>query len=237
MKKALIYGLSAALLLASLTACGKSEADRQTTEPEPAPQTDQIEPTQPEQPAQPAPQDPEPIADVQTIAEPEPIAAVEPEPEPTPENPLTFTDCNETVYATSQVNLRNGPSTEYDKVGSLSTGNSVTRTGIGTGDFENWSRVQLGDGSIVYVSSNYISTTKPATQQTAAKPSSSTQSKGNTQTNGNNGQTGTPSGGGASNNNGGEAGGKEFIESLGMGSSGFAPITDGTGGMHHNPDA
>lgn len=78
---------------------------------------------------------------------------------------LTFIDCDEIVYATSQVNLRKGPSTDYEKVGSLSTGNSVTRTGIGTGDYENWSRVELTDGSIVYVSSNYLSTSKPVQQQ------------------------------------------------------------------------
>lgn len=33
------------------------------------------------------------------------------------------------MYAQSSVNLRQGPSTEYDKVGSLSTNQSVTVTG------------------------------------------------------------------------------------------------------------
>lgn len=75
---------------------------------------------------------------------------------------LTFTDCNETVYATGTVNLRSGPDTSYDKVGSLNKGNSVIRTGIGTGDYSSWSRVRLSDGSEVYVASNYLSTVKPA---------------------------------------------------------------------------
>lgn len=150
-----------------------------------------------------------------------------------------FTACNETVYATSSVNLRGGPSTEYDKVGSLSSGQSVTRVGIGTGDYSTWSQVQLADGSIVYVSSNYISTTKPVAQQSTAKPSGSTtqSSSSNTQTNGNKGQTSTPSNpsGGTSNNNGGEAGGKEFIDSLGQDDLGLLPV--GTGGLECDPNA
>lgn len=87
---------------------------------------------------------------------------------------LTFTDCNETVWATGTVNLRSGPSTEDDKVGSLNKNQSVTRIGIGTGDYSSWSKVKLSDGSEVYVASNYLTTTKPST--------SSSQGGGHTQT-------------------------------------------------------
>ena len=87
---------------------------------------------------------------------------------------LTFTDCNETVWATGTVNLRSGPSTEDNKVGSLNKNQSVTRIGIGTGDYSNWSKVKLSDGSEVYVASNYLTTTKPST--------SSSQGGGHTQT-------------------------------------------------------
>ena len=83
---------------------------------------------------------------------------------------LTFTDCNETVWATGTVNLRSGPSTEDDKVGSLNKNQSVTRIGIGTGDYSSWSKVKLSDGSEVYVASNYLTTTKPASQS-SSKPS------------------------------------------------------------------
>lgn len=210
------------LLLASLTACGAQA--KKPDEPE-TPQADQAEPSQPGAPAEPAPQDPEPIADVQPIAEPEPISAVEPEPEPASVNPLTFADCNETVYATGNVNLRSGPSTDYEKVGSMGTGESVTRTGIGTGDYSSWSRVMLNDGAIVYVSSNYISTNKPVVQQ-ATKPSTATTAS----------KPSTPSGG-TSNNNGGEAGGEEFIESLGLDPLFSEPFPEGEGGLHHNPNA
>lgn len=83
-----------------------------------------------------------------------------------------FTEVNETVYATGTVNLRSGPSTAHDKVGSLNKSDSVTRVGIGTADAEGWSRIQLSDGSIVYVSNKYLSTTKPVVQQQqTSKPS------------------------------------------------------------------
>ena len=149
MKKAFLSILVLSLLLAILVACGAQAKEPDAPEPAPAPQADQIEPAGPEQPAEPA----EPITDIEPIAEPETVADVEPEPEPEPmpENIWTFTDCNETVYAISTVNLRSGPSTDYEKVGSLSTGDSVTRTGIGTGDYENWSRVILSDGTEVNV--------------------------------------------------------------------------------------
>ena len=94
-----------------------------------------------------------------------------------------FTEVNETVYATGTVNLRSGPSTAHDKVGSLNKSDSVTRVGIGTGEAEGWSRIQLSDGSTVYVSNSYLSTTKPVVQQQqTSKPSGgSTTTQGGTQ--------------------------------------------------------
>lgn len=65
------------------------------------------------------------------------------ETEQTPEVTLTFNNCNETVWATGTVNLRSGPSTDDDKAGQLNKGQSVTRTGIDTGDYSSWSRVKL----------------------------------------------------------------------------------------------
>ena len=70
------------------------------------------------------------------------------------------------------MNLRSGPSTAHDKVGSLNKSDSVTRVGIGTADAEGWSRIQLSDGSTVYVSNKYLSTTNPVVQQQhTSKPS------------------------------------------------------------------
>ena len=125
MKKTLIYALALALAL-SLTACGQPNAEQPT---DPAPGTSTPEP----------------------IAAPEAIKDTAPEPEPgqTPAAPVEtedtqppaetesqedevqlFTEVNETVYATGTVNLRSGPSTAHDKVGSLNKSDSVTRVGI-----------------------------------------------------------------------------------------------------------
>ena len=63
------------------------------------------------------------------------------------------TDCNETVYATGTVNIRASYTAESDKLGSLSTGDSVTRTGTSVAGTEadGWSRVQLSDGTTAYI--------------------------------------------------------------------------------------
>lgn len=173
MKKTLIYALALALAL-SLTACGQPKTEQPT---DPAPSTSAPEPIA----------TPEPIKDTAPEPEPEqtPAAPVETEDtqppeetEPQEDEVQLFTDINETVYATGTVNLRSGPSTAHDKVGSLNKSDSVTRVGIGTAEAEGWSRIQLSDGSTVYVSNKYLSTTKPAPQQQqTSKPSSGQQSK------------------------------------------------------------
>ena len=160
MKKALIYALALALAF-SLTACGQPKTEQPT---DPAPSTSAPEPIA----------TPEPIKDTAPEPEPEqtPAAPVETEDTQPPEETESqedevqlFTDVNETVYATGTVNLRSGPSTAHDKVGSLNKSDSVTRVGIGTAEAEGWSRIQLSDGSLVYVSNKYLSTTKPVVQQ------------------------------------------------------------------------
>lgn len=69
----------------------------------------------------------------------------------------SFTEVNETVYATGSVNVRQSWSTSSSVVGSLSEGQSVTRTGKGS---NGWSRVKF-NGSTAYVSSQYLTTEKP----------------------------------------------------------------------------
>lgn len=80
-------------------------------------------------------------------------APVQPSPEPAP----TFSDVNQTVYATTQVNIRSSYSTSSSKIGSLQKGQSVTRTGIGS---NGWSRVSY-NGQTGYIDSSYLTTTKP----------------------------------------------------------------------------
>ena len=176
MKKTLIYALALALAL-SLTACGQPNAEQPT---DPAPGTSTPEPIA----------TPEPIKDTTPEPEPEqtPAAPVETEDTQPPEETepqeaeqvQLFEDCNETVYATGTVNIRASYTADSEKLGSLNKGDSVTRTGIaiaGT-EAEGWSRIQLSDGSLVYVSNKYLSTTKPVVQQQqTSKPSSGQQSK------------------------------------------------------------
>ena len=99
-----------------------------------------------------------------------------------------FTEVNETVYATGTVNIRASYTADSDKLGSLSAGESVTRTGtsIAGTEAEGWSRVELSDGTMAYISNKYLSTTKPVTQQpsggsTQGKPSGQTQQQQPTQ--------------------------------------------------------
>lgn len=187
MKKALIYALALALAV-SLTACGQSKTEQPT---DPAPSTSAPEPIA----------TPEPIKDTTPEPEPEqtPAAPVETEdtqpPEETEseevESPVEqvqlFTDCNETVYATGTVNIRASYTADSEKLGSLNKGDSATRTGtaIAGTEAEGWSRIQLSDGNIVYVSNKYLSTTKPVVQQQQqiSKPSGggSTSTQGGTQ--------------------------------------------------------
>ena len=104
----------------------------------------------------------------------------------------SFTSVNETVYATSTVNIREGFSADTDKVGSLGKGQSIKRVGIGTGDAEGWSQVEF-NGQTAYISSEYLSTVKPAApsssnsgssggQTSQSKPSSGSQSSSSGQT-------------------------------------------------------
>ena len=99
-----------------------------------------------------------------------------------------FTEVNETVYATGTVNIRASYTADSDKLGSLSVGQSVTRTGtsIAGTEAEGWSRVELSDGTMAYISNKYLSTTKPVTQQpsggsTQGKPSGQPQQQQPTQ--------------------------------------------------------
>ena len=162
MKKALTYALALALAL-SLTACGQPKTEQPT---DPAPSTSAPEPIAA----------PEPIKDTTPEPEPEqtPAAPVETEDTQPPEETESeveqvqlFTDCNETVYATGTVNIRASYTADSEKLGSLNKGDSVTRTGtaIAGTEAEGWSRVELSDGTVAYISSKYLSTTKPVVQQ------------------------------------------------------------------------
>ncbi len=101
-----------------------------------------------------------------TMATPEANAIVTtptpvPSPSPTPSaSPLPYNiqPANETVYLTgSGVNIRKGPGTDYDVIGTASTGQYYTRTGrVDNG----WSRISYNGGD-AYISDSFLSTAQP----------------------------------------------------------------------------
>ena len=108
-------------------------------------------------------------AEEETTAEETETAEVTPE--PTAEQEYTYTDMSATMYATQTVNVRTLPSTDGDKVGSLSTNQEIAVTG--QCNETSWYRFEY-NGQTPYVSNNYISDTKievaaadPAPEQAA----------------------------------------------------------------------
>lgn len=85
------------------------------------------------------------------------------------ESNYTVTPMTATLYAQQAVNLRQGPGTNYDKTGSLSTNQSVEVTGYTDVASGKW--YQLSSGS--FVSSKYLKDTQVSTS-TTTKPSTNT---------------------------------------------------------------
>lgn len=84
----------------------------------------------------------------------------------------TFKSKNETVYSTdSGVRVRKSYSTSSSVLGSLSEGESLKRTGIATEKVNGilWSKVTY-KGQTGYVSSSYLTTTKPVVKEEEEKP-------------------------------------------------------------------
>lgn len=74
------------------------------------------------------------------------------------------------MYAQRSVNVRKGPGTEYDRVGSLTTNQEVTVTGkASTG----WYEISY-NGDVAYVSNNYLGNEKVVVQPTPAPTTPST---------------------------------------------------------------
>lgn len=231
MKKAIIYGMSLALIL-SMTACGGSnenaaDKSQETSTPEVSQSMESSTPT-PEQTTQTAPE---------TTPTPESIPT--PAQEGTTAQEQLFTDCSETMYATTTVNVRSSYSTNSDKLGSLTKAQSVKRTGIGTGAAAGWSRIEF-NGKVAYVSSDYLSATKP--QVNVSKPSTGSSSSG---------QTSKPSSKPSTGGNSGSSGGQTSKPSTSTGGStssggsnqvGQPPASGGLGGLINadpqgNPDS
>ena len=107
-----------------------------------------------------------------------------------------------TMYATTNANLRSGPGTDYDKVGSLTYAQEIVCNGkVADGDKE-WLVLKTEDGSTQMVSAKLVSRTKPQPQSSSGSSSSG----GGSSTQQPSGE-GQPSSGGSGGGNGGSGGG------------------------------
>ena len=202
-------------MAASFAACGNAAPAVQSPESAPTVESSVSESSVSE--ATTAPETTEaPVATEKPTASPEatpepttaPTAAptVEPTPVPTeePKDAYTFTDMSATMYAKSSVNVRDLPSTDGSKVGSLNTNSEVAVTG--KCNETGWYRFAM-NGQDAYVSGNYLQSSKvqvatqvtptqstsggaPATQQGGSTPSgSSSADAGNAGGNGSQGSS------------------------------------------------
>mgnify|MGYP003300514439 CR=1 FL=1 len=166
MKKKLLVLILSMMLASMCVGCGAENtttdtvASATTEESTPAQITEQSDapaetaaPT-PEPTAEPTPEPTEaPTPD--PTAEPTPEPTAEPTPEPAPQVVYTYTDMSATMYATQTVNMRDLPSTDGAKVGSLSTNQEVAVNG--QCNETGWYRFDY-NGQTAFVSNKYLST-------------------------------------------------------------------------------
>lgn len=157
--------VSATLFASVFTGCGSKETDsvQETEQVEAVLETETEEPETEE-------------FETETEEETEELLPEETEME---EPEFTVTDMSATKYAKSSVNVRKGPSSDYEKLGGLSGGQKVTVTGqADTG----WYRIEY-DGAEGYVSDKYLidqKQTSSATSGSNATSTSNTTSAGST---------------------------------------------------------
>ena len=84
-------------------------------------------------------------------------------------NSSTTTTSGTTVYSTTTLNVRSGPGTSYSIITSMKKGQSAVKTGASG----SWYKVSV-NGKTGYVSSKYITTTKPSSSSTPASSGSKT---------------------------------------------------------------
>jgi uncharacterized protein YgiM (DUF1202 family) len=100
-----------------------------------------------------------------TDTETESVATADTETEKTevePDETITFDieDLDKTMYAQKACNIRRGPSTEFDKVGSLSKNQKVHVIGTTIYNDKEWCLIESGDGTDQFVSASLLGTSK-----------------------------------------------------------------------------
>lgn len=183
--KAVAAILCAALML---TACGSKETANTETTSATATETTSVESTEAtvaeptvEPTVEPAetPTESE-TAPTETAPAKSPAPAVEPTAEPVETTAVstgyTYSELSQTMYAKSAVNVRDLPSTDGKKIGSLKASQEITVTG--KCDQTGWYRFELNN-TTGYVSDKYIVSEKPAVN-TVASVNNSSNTAGNT---------------------------------------------------------
>lgn len=181
--KAVAAILCAALML---TACGSKEttsnetASTETTPIEAATEATSVESTETtvaKPTVKPTETPTESEAAPTEIPAESPAPAVEPTAEPVvtetttaADAGYTYSELNQTMYAKSAVNVRDLPSTDGKKIGSLKASQEITVTG--KCDQTGWYRFDL-NGTTGYVSDKYIVSEKPAVNTVASANNSS----------------------------------------------------------------
>ena len=171
MKKRLIGLLLSVMLVFVCVGC---EAESTTTEPNEAVETTEItqesatEQTEEATATQEETAEPTPETSEETTAETEPettettetTETAEPEPteEPEPQATYTYTDMSAIMYTTQTVNVRNQPSTDGEKIGSLSMNQEVQV--ISRCNETGWYKFIWTDGREAYVSNKYLTDEK-----------------------------------------------------------------------------
>lgn len=178
--KAVAAILCAALML---TACGSKEttsnetASTETTPIEAATEATSVESTETTV-AEPTVEPTE--APTETAPVESPAPTVEPTTAPVESTAVntgyTYSELNQTMYAKSAVNVRDLPSTDGKKIGSLKASQEITVTG--KCDQTGWYRFELNN-TTGYVSDKYIVSEKPAVN-TVASVNNSSNTAGNT---------------------------------------------------------
>lgn len=167
--KAVATILCAALML---TACGSKETANTETTSVTATEAAVAEPT-----AEPTVEPTE--APTETAPAESPAPAVEPTAAPVEPTAVstgyTYSELNQTMYAKSAVNVRDLPSTDGKKIGSLKASQEITVTG--KCDQTGWYRFELNN-TTGYVSDKYIVSEKPAVN-TVASTNNSRNTAGN----------------------------------------------------------
>jgi uncharacterized protein YgiM (DUF1202 family) len=169
MKKLLGKLLIGLLCIGMLASCGSDEEATEVTEEAVTRMEVSEEQEEPKEDAIELPiieSDEESVEEVVETPVVEESAAVK-EPE------YSYSDMNQTMYASQSVNVRNLPSTDGDKVGGLSAAQAVAVTG--KCNETGWYRIEYNGGE-AFVSDSYLVNEKPVQQEPTTQPSGSSNS-------------------------------------------------------------